>query len=157
MNCTIKQALFSVGISIVFIMGLLLVVKNIYAQLPGDTPNTVTRLNTYYDPEGIYTLKYPNNWEAKYEQPVTRLDTPSATFTASQPFGTITIKVTDSEIDEDTLELGESFARSLLESRYPGMDVTDTEFGVYQVDGHQSLATVFEGPYSAIFKNNPIY
>ena len=31
--------------------------------------------------------------------------------------------------------------------------MVDTEFGAYQVDGHQSLAVVFEGPLSAITGN----
>ncbi|HET6588606.1 MAG TPA: hypothetical protein VFG45_00410 [Candidatus Nitrosocosmicus sp.] len=100
---------------------------------------------TYTDPNGNYTLQYPQGWKVEYKEPVIKFVDPVTQFTLPDHKSIITISMGNIEIDEKSFKEGFLIYYPLiLQERFNhGLQIVDKILGNYTIDGHTAGSIVF--------------
>jgi hypothetical protein len=157
---TIKPSLFikmaremniSVFICLAFLVITLGVSTNlVYSQQEQVEPSGQQRqeqLITYVDPQGNYTLQYPQSWKVEYRKSVTPYDFPTTQFQMPDSVSLVSIEMSHTELTQKQFEDGFLiYYPLLLRERFDGIKVENKTFGGYEIDGYQAGSIVFTSP-----------
>ena len=105
------------------------------------------QLLTYIDPQGNYTLQYPQSWKVEYRKSVTPYDFPTTQFRMPDSVSLVAIEMSHIELTQKQFEDGFLiYYPLLLRERFDGIKVENKTFGGYDIDGFQAGSIVFTSP-----------
>ena len=102
------------------------------------------QLITYTNPQGNYTLQYPQSWKVEYIKPVSSSDLPLIQFRMSDPVSLVSIETNHAEITRKQLRDGFlTYYPLILRERFDGISIENKTFGKYSIDGSPAGSIVF--------------
>lgn len=123
---------------------------------------------TYADPNGNYTLLYPQSWKVDYKEPFVKFGFPITQFSLPDHTSIVTITIANTELDEKEFKDGFlTFYPLILEERFNnGLEIINKTLGNFTIDGYTTGSIIFrnyvdnsmgviEGLFiTSIFENN---
>lgn len=105
------------------------------------------QLLTYIDPQGNYSLQYPQSWKVEYRKSVTPYEFPTTQFRMPDSVSLVSIEMSHIELTQKQFEDGFLiYYPLLLRERFDGIEVENKTFGGYDIDGFQAGSIVFTSP-----------
>lgn len=102
----------------------------------------------YSDPDSNYTLQYPSNWQAEYEEPASYFDRPSSWFKIPDAISIVSIESVSTDLTKEEFEDGFlNYYPLILRERFGfGLEIENKTFGLYEIDGFPAGSIVFTTP-----------
>lgn len=105
------------------------------------------QLITYANPQGNYTLQYPESWKVEYKKSVTLYDFPTTQFRMPDSVSLVSIEMNLPELSRKQFEDGFLiYYPLLLHERFDGIKIENKTFGRYEIDGRPAGSIVFSSP-----------
>jgi hypothetical protein len=119
------------------------------SQVRNNTSST-NLSQVYEDPQGLFTLKFPYNWEAIYKRSETSGE-PVLKLSGTRGVSNIEVGVGDNPFAEpqDFESVFGTYPRT-LQGLIPNITIIESDFGVYNIDGQKAGSVIYTLPLSSL-------
>jgi hypothetical protein len=99
--------------------------------------------------QGLFTLKYPRNWEASYKT-TERSGIPILELTSPRDVSRIVVGlIEDFPLDPQDFESAFETSPRILQSILPNITIIKSDFGLYNIDGQKAGSVIYTLPLSS--------
>jgi hypothetical protein len=101
----------------------------------------------YADPRGLFVMQYSPDWTVEYKGGVTRFDPSELTFKAQDKVSSLGVSVKESAFSGDEFKsywsIYPTVLKSTLETEFTDVEILSSNFGKYQIAGHEAGFVVY--------------
>jgi hypothetical protein len=117
-------------------------------QQPPTEQHEREQLITYTNPQGNYTLQYPQSWKVEHIKPANTLHgVPTIQFRMPDSVSLVSIETSHSELSRKQFEdRFLTYYPLILRERFDGINIENKTFGKYEIDGYHAGSIVFSSP-----------